>query len=166
MSLKLIASFCAGLLAASLASADTPTIGSETKLPIPRYVSIKASEANARRGPSLTHKVDWVFQRKDLPVRVTGEYGHWRRIQDMDGAGGWVHYSLLSGVRTVVVQEDLLAVHAHPDPSAQVRARLERGVVARLGKCDPTWCRVTTAGYRGWVPRAALWGIGADEIRD
>ena len=28
--------------------------GQETNLPIPRYVSLKADQANVRRGPSLT----------------------------------------------------------------------------------------------------------------
>ncbi len=42
--------------------------GSVTNLPLPRYVSLKASEGNVRRGPSLTHRIDWVFQRKDTPL--------------------------------------------------------------------------------------------------
>ena len=33
-------------------------VGAETGLPLPRFVSMKTSEANIRRGPSLTHRVD------------------------------------------------------------------------------------------------------------
>ena len=80
--------------------------GSVTNLPIPRYVSLKAPEANVRRGPSLSHRIDWVFQRRAMPLKITDEYGHWRRVQDIDGAGGWMHYSLLSGARTVIVREE------------------------------------------------------------
>ena len=69
--------------------------GSVTNLPIPRFVSIKSDECNVRRGPSLSHKIDWVFTRKGMPVEITAEYGHWRRVRDRDGVGGWVHYSLL-----------------------------------------------------------------------
>jgi SH3-like domain-containing protein len=65
--------------------------GPVTGLPLPRYVSLKASEANVRRGPSLTHRIDWVFKRRDMPLRITAEFGHWRRVEDRDGAGGWVH---------------------------------------------------------------------------
>ena len=39
---------------------------------------------------------------------ITAEYGHWRRVQDRDGAGGWMHYTLLSGVRTAIVEADML----------------------------------------------------------
>ena len=74
--------------------------GPVTNLPMPRFVSMKASEGNVRRGPSLTHRIDWVFQRRDMPLRITAEHGHWRRVEDRDGLGGWVHYSLLSGTRS------------------------------------------------------------------
>lgn len=141
-------------------------LGSVTNLPLPRYVSMKASEGNVRRGPSLSHRIDWVFQRRDMPLRVTAEHGHWRRVEDRDGMGGWVHYSLLSGVRTVLVEQDMLALHVRPDPNAPVAAALELGVVARLGDCDLEWCELRTGGYKGWAPKARIWGVGPNEIRD
>jgi len=140
--------------------------GPVTNLPLPRYVSMKATEGNVRRGPSLTHRIDWVFKRRDMPLRITAEYGHWRRVEDRDGMGGWVHYSLLSGSRTVLIEQDLLALHARPDPKAPTVAALEMGVVARLGSCDLEWCQLRSGGYKGWAPKARLWGVGAQEVRD
>ncbi len=140
--------------------------GPVTNLPMPRYVSLKTTEGNVRRGPSLSHRIDWVFKRRDMPLEVTAEHGHWRRVRDRDGAGGWVHYALLSGVRTVIVEEDLLALYQRPDANSQINARLERGVIARLGECGLNWCRVTAAGYRGWAPKRAMWGVKPSEIRD
>ena len=135
--------------------------GDVTNLPIPRFVSLKASEGNARRGPSLSHRIDWVFKQRGMPLQVTGEYGHWRRVRDRDGIGGWMHYSLISGTRTAIVEEDMLPLLAKPDPESPVSALAEAGVVARLGKCVDDWCRITAEGYRGWVPKSAIWG--ADE---
>ncbi|WP_305970122.1 MULTISPECIES: SH3 domain-containing protein [unclassified Mameliella] len=140
--------------------------GPVTNLPLPRFVSLKASEGNVRRGPSLTHRIDWVYKRRGMPLEITAEHGHWRRVRDRDGAGGWVHYSLLSGARTVIVEEDMLSLHRRPDPDSVVVARLELGVIARLGDCGPDWCRLTADGYRGWVDKTALWGVGLDEIRE
>jgi SH3-like domain-containing protein len=140
--------------------------GPETGLPLPRYVSLKASEANVRRGPSLTHRIDWVYKRRAMPLRITAEFGHWRRVEDRDGAGGWVHYTLLSGVRTALVEQDLLDLRARPDPGAMVMARLEAGVIARLSQCVGTWCALSAGGYDGWALRSALWGVGAQEIID
>ena len=155
----------ATLLAVTIASAQERK-GKVTNLPVPRFVSLKTSEGNVRRGPSLTHRIDWVFKRRGMPLRVTAEHGHWRRVEDRDGLGGWVHYSLLSGVRSVIVEKDLLTLRTRPDVKAPATAALEIGVVARLGKCDLEWCRLTSSGYKGWAPKARIWGVNSDEIRD
>ena len=150
-------------IACAAAAAES---GKVTGLAIPRYVSLKASEANVRRGPGLTHRIDWVYKRRGMPLRVTAEFGHWRRVEDRDGAGGWVHYSLLSGVRTVLVEQEVLDISARPDPEAPVIARLEAGVIARLSECEIEWCALTAGGHDGWAAKTALWGVGTDEIVD
>ncbi|THD73247.1 aspartyl-trna synthetase [Thalassobius vesicularis] len=159
-----LAVFCGLFL--STAALSEEERGRETNLPIPRFVSIKAAEANVRRGPGLTHRIDWVFKRRDMPVEVIGEYEHWRRVRDRDGASGWVHYSLLSGNRTVIVDEDLLDLYARPDDTSPIKARLETGVIAHLGECNPDWCKLDAGGYRGWAHKDHLWGVARDEIRE
>lgn len=152
------------------ARADTvaaaPGRGPVTNLPLPRFVSLKASEANVRRGPSLTHRIDWVFTARGMPLQVVGEYGHWRRVRDRDGVGGWVHYTLLSGARTGLVESARAYLYSRPDPSAQVNAELEAGVLVELEKCSAEWCQGRAGGYKGWVAKADLWGVGADEVFD
>jgi SH3-like domain-containing protein len=133
-------------------------VGPVTDLPLPRFVSLKASEANVRRGPSLKHKVDWIFQHPGTPLAVVAEYGHWRKVQDRDGAGGWVHYSLISCRRTVLLQEEAeMLLTAHPD--AKVRAKALAGVIARLDECKGDWCKIEAGGEKGWVPLTSLWGL-------
>ena len=140
--------------------------GPVTNLPLPRFVSLKASEANARRGPSTAHRIDWVYRLRDMPLRVTAEYEHWRRIEDAEGKGGWMHYALLSGVRTVLVTEDMTALRSHAVPEGRTLAYLEAGVVARLMQCEADWCRIQAEGNRGWAPKSALWGVGTAEVFD
>jgi SH3-like domain-containing protein len=150
----------AGLVALVCASKGVAaSVGPSTGLPIPRFVSLKAATANIRRGPSMTHRVDWVFQHQGMPLIVTAEYGHWRRVEDRDGMGGWVHYALLSGNRTVIVDADLVAIRSSPEPDAPIRAEAERGVVARLGECAGGWCQINADGRRGWVTQDQLWGV-------
>ncbi|MGB7318826.1 MAG: SH3 domain-containing protein [Planktotalea sp.] len=156
----------AALFAVLTTTAYAEERGAVTNLPLPRFVSLKASEGNVRRGPSLTHRIDWVFKRRDMPLEITAEHGHWRRVRDREGAGGWVHYSLLSGTRYVLIEQDMLPLYQRPDPSTPVMVRLELGVIARLGKCGPLWCRLTSAGYKGWAPKEMLWGVKPDEIRE
>ena len=138
--------------------------GPVTNLPLPRFVSMRAASANVRRGPSLSHRVDWSFVRRGLPLQVTAEYGQWRRVRDVDGAGGWVHHSLLSGVRTVLVRgEAMVPLHAGASEATAVRAYIEPEAVARLEKCSGPWCLIGADGVQGWAARAALWGVGPED---
>ena len=53
-----------------------------------------------------------------------------------------------------------------PDAAALETVKLEAGVVARLGECTVEWCRLRAGGYRGWAPKARLWGVRPDEVRE
>lgn len=153
----------AGLSGAAIAQ---EALGPVTNLPLPRYVSLKADEANVRRGPSLTHRIDWVFTRREMPLKVVAEHGHWRKVQDRDGAGGWIHYALLSGARTVIVEGEGVDVQARPEAVSPVEAIFEGGVVARLESCTVDWCRIRAGGHRGWAPKTVLWGVLPYEFRE
>ena len=151
----------------SKAVAPEAARGAVTRLPLPRYVSMRAETANARRGPGLEHRVDWEYRMRGMPLRIVAEYGQWRQVQDPDGTGGWVHHSLLSGARTVLVRAEApVVLHAGPGENTAVRAMAEPGVVARLDTCREDWCQVRASGFRGWVPRGALWGVDPGETVD
>lgn len=140
--------------------------GAVTNLPLPRFVSLKASKANARRGPSLSHRIDWVYKRKHMPLEVYAEYENWRRVRDIEGAGGWVHYSLLSGVRTVILTVNMQPLTRAPDEKSTILARFEKDVIAEIEKCNLEWCRLNASGYKGWVPKTSIWGVYEKELKD
>ncbi|MES2142872.1 MAG: SH3 domain-containing protein [Pseudomonadota bacterium] len=144
--------------------ARDPTKGAVTNLPVPRYVTLKTDEGNARRGPGLSNRVDWVFTRAGLPLRITAEYENWRRVEDAEGVGGWIHFRLLSGTRSILVTEDMAALRDDPRSDATVVAQAEQGVVGRLLECNPDWCRVALDGYKGWVQKTAIWGVDPGEV--
>ena len=73
-----------GLMATAATAQEAEARGPVTGFPLPRYVSIQASEAFARRGPSRSHRIDWVFQRRNMPMQVVAEHEHWRRVIDRD----------------------------------------------------------------------------------
>ncbi len=162
----------AGTAPAPLVAGPTPEAGPGqargpvTNLPLPRFVSLKVDKANVRRGPSLAHRIDWVFTARGMPLIVVGEYGNWRRVQDRDGVGGWVHYALLSGARTVIVERDMTPLYQRRDPDSPINAYLEAGVIARVDQCGPLWCRLRAGGERGWTPHAGLWGVREGEVVD
>lgn len=134
-------------------------------LPLPRYVSLRAGEVNMRTGPGVQYPVDWVYQRQSLPVEVIAEFKTWRKIRDWQGTQGWVHQSMLSNRRTVIVIGGMRTMRDGPDPKAQPVAHLEAGVVATLLNCPDgtSWCRVEAAGLEGWLRRVDFWGTLKDE---
>ena len=78
-------------------------VGPVTKLPLPRFASLKTDRVNLREGPSKDHATKWVYERAGLPVEITAEFEIWRKVRDSEGVEGWVLHSLLSGRRTALV---------------------------------------------------------------
>ena len=139
--------------------------GQITNLPIPRFVSLKASEGNIRRGPSLSQKIDWVLLARGIPLKIVDEHEHWRRVIDHEGASGWIHYSLISGARTVLVLKDMSLLYKKPQHGSNVKAKIEVNAIGSLGQCDKQWCFIKFSTRKGWVKRSNLWGLLENEIR-
>ena len=145
----------------------SPVTGAAADREIPRFVSIKAERASLRTGPGTRYPVEWVYTRQNMPVEVVAEFDSWRQIRDWKGTIGWMHSQLLSSKRSVIVTSDAtLPLRRDPRADADAIAKLEPGVIARLLSCEPGWCRVEVAKYRGWLPRNAFWGVRAGEKID
>lgn len=98
-----------------------------------------------------------------MPLEVYAEYENWRRVRDFEGLGGWVHYTLLSGVRYVLVKDELLEMRLLPSIDAQVIAKVPQHNIATLDKCTQDWCRIIDDRYKGWVQKEAIWGVYKNE---
>ena len=140
------------------------TTGRVTRLPLPRFVSLKNSIGYARRGPSKAYPIDWVFQSRAMPLKVIDEYQSWRRVQDRDGEGGWMWYGLLSPTRTVIVETHMIPLRARPDRAGRIVAYCETGVIAALETCTDDWCLLETPEAQGWVETHHLWGLSQAEL--
>lgn len=137
--------------------------GRTTGLPLPRFVSLGADEVNLRFGPGEGYPIAWILTREGLPVEIVEEFDTWRKVRLHDGDLGWIHGSLLSSRRTVLVADAIRALRQTPDPDARIVLRAEPGVIGQLLDCDGSWCRVEIEGRRGWLQRAEFWGVLPDE---
>lgn len=161
----------AGIGRASEAPGHAPGHAKEgpvgTGLPLPRYVSLKSERINARAGPGGQYPIDWVFVRRGLPVEITQEFEHWRKVRDFDGAGGWVHTNLLSSRRTALIRgPQTRDLRREADARADTVARTEPGVIARVLKCRDGWCQVSVADRKGWIVKDQIWGVYPNEQFD
>jgi SH3-like domain-containing protein len=172
----MIAAFAALTLAVVVPSACaqagevTGSIGSQTRLPVPRFVSLKSERVNARMGPTRDHQVIWIYQRAGLPVEVTAEFDNWRRIRDHEGTETWVFHSMLSGRRTGMVQPAGTSTELVPlmnrAGGERIVARIEARVQGTIRSCTGSWCRFTGDGFDGWIEQNRLWGVYPNERMD
>ncbi|GJD94569.1 SH3 domain-containing protein [Methylobacterium iners] len=153
--------------------------GPVTKLPLPRYASLKTDRVNLREGPSKDHRTLWVFQRAGLPIEIIAEFETWRRIRDSEGTEGWVLHSLLSGRRTSIVtagrggdKAAAVPLYARADERSGEEARLQAGVIGSVKNCNGSWCRVIVAlpqrggDVDGYIRQDRLWGVYPNEKVD
>jgi len=132
-------------------------------LPLPRFASLKADEANVRTGPGPRYPVEWILKRKGMPVEIVAEYENWRKIRDFQGASGWVYQGLLTGKRSFIIPSKVASLHKTPAVAAEVVAKLEPEVMGEIRSCSGDWCRVKVSGISGWLERTDLWGVYKSE---
>lgn len=157
-----------GRLLALLLLVATPCLGQDqaprslgpSGLPLPRAASLASDTVNLRTGPGTEYPISWVYNRRSLPVKVLQEFDVWRKIADPDGVEGWAHSSLLTTRRTIMVRGGTpVALRRSADDSSRILLRAEAGVVGNFLDCADDYCRAEIDGTRGWVPRAAIWGL-------
>jgi SH3-like domain-containing protein len=127
----------------------------------PYWTTLRADEVNMRVGPGRDYKIDWVYRRAGLPMKVVRLVEGWRLVEDPDGARGWIVARLLSPERgAIVIGDGLAAMREAAAESAPALWNAEPGVVGRLGDCADGWCRFDVKGREGWVLAERLWGPG------
>lgn len=129
----------------------------------PYWASIVPDAARIRTGPGRNFPAVWEYRRAGLPVKVVQTFPAWRKVQDPDGATGWMQANMLSEARTGMVMGDVRAMHASPSTGAPVIWRAAPGVVGKLRQCRAGWCDFDIKGRRGWIEAAHLWGVERGE---
>lgn len=126
---------------------------------LPRFVSLRSSEANVRVGPGPNYPVEWVYVKAGLPIEVVAEFDTWRKIRDSEGTEGWIHQNMLTSKRHGLIRGKEAVLYSKNDSKSQPLARLQEGVMVDFLKCQGDWCQVRTNGFKGWIQRVFLWGL-------
>lgn len=126
--------------------------------PVPYWASLAQDEARMRVGPSLDYPSNWVYRRRDLPVKVVQVLGLWRKVEDSSGAQGWMHVRLLSDTPTAIVTSEIAPMRESPRDDARSLFRAEKGVVGRLSSCSNGWCAFDVQGQKGFIKAEDIWG--------
>lgn len=155
-----------GALTALLILGLSAPAAAQDKQP-PYWASIASGQAMSRTGPGKNYPGVWLYQRRDLPIRVVKKYENWRLIQDPDGAQGWMLVTLLSDRRTAIVKPgEPRSIRVGPDEGAKVQYHVEHGVVGRISKCGDGWCRIEIGKHEGYIRTSDIWGVSEGEVVD
>ena len=155
-------------LAFLVLAAWTGVIGvAEAQRQPPYWASISAGRALMRTGPGQNYPATWLYIRPDLPIKVVGVNGDWRRIEDPDGTVGWMLVRLLSDQRSGIVRgQAAQPMYESANEASPISYRAEPGVVGRVSDCENGWCQFEVGGRRGYIRMDAIWGVEAGESID
>jgi SH3-like domain-containing protein len=155
-----------GLAALRSLAAEDQSILNPSGLPIPRFVSLKSDEINVRVGPGKRYPIRWTYRRKLLPVQIIEEFAHWRKIQDYEGATGWVQKSFVDGKRTVIIIDKPQTLYREADATSKPVMRVDPLVIGHLKQCKPDWCEVEIQEKKAWIRKSDIWGVTREEVFD
>jgi SH3-like domain-containing protein len=138
-----------------------PGIGAVTKLPVPRFVSLRSDQVNFRAGPGFQYPVTWVYQRAGLPVEIIGEFDVWRQLLAPDGGTGWVHEATLRSRRDFYISLPQVVLRNGASDDAGTAAILKQGDSGLLLRCDKgaDYCKVSIDSRTGYLARSDFWGV-------
>ena len=149
------------IIFSKVCNADT---GNETGLEIPRYVSLKSSDANIRVGPSMNYPIKIKYIIKNYPLKVLEEYDDWRKVEDFKKNIGWIHKSLISGTRTgIILSKNNKKIKLLNTLNGNVIGEIGKGNIVNLEKCKISWCLVSVENFKGWIDKKYIWGVKETE---
>ncbi len=151
--------FLCGLSAFAVVFGGAPLGAQQVKTPY--WASIRAGEVNMRAGPGEDYRIDWVYRRQQLPLKVVRTMDGWRLVEDPDGTRGWMLARFLTRQRSGFVQgQGLAEMRDRSSGAGTLKWRVEPGVVVLLDECAKGWCAVRIGERAGYMPQDRLWGAG------
>ena len=121
------------------------------------FLSLKKNKVNVRYGPSLESPVKFFYKKINLPIKQIDKKENWRRIIDLKNNSGWIHWSQLKPVSAIIPLEDKI-LFKNASNFSKPLAKIKKGRVLNIIKCEGKWCKIKSMNFRGWVKIDNIWG--------
>ena len=121
------------------------------------FLSLKKNKVNVRYGPSFESPVKFVYKKINLPIKQIDKKENWRRIIDLKNNSGWIHWSQLKPINSIIPLEDKI-LFKNPTIFSQPLAKIQKGRVLVIQKCTLNWCKIKSRKFKGWVKVNNIWG--------
>ena len=107
------------------------------------FVSLKKNKVNVRYGPSFESDIKYVYKKINLPIKQIDKKENWRRIIDAKNNSGWIHWSQLKKVNSIISLEDKILFNK-PSKFSKPLAKIKKGRILIIQKCYDIWCKIKT----------------------
>ena len=122
------------------------------------FLSLKKNEVNVRYGPSFESPIKYIYKKINLPLKQIDKKENWRRIIDSKNNSGWIHWSQLKKVNSIIPLEDKI-LFKRPSNFSKPIAKIKEGRLLVIQKCDRGWCKIRSKKYKGWIKINNVWGL-------
>jgi len=121
------------------------------------YLILKNNKVNVRYGPGFDYPIKFIYNKKNLPVKVIDKKENFRRIIDFKNNSGWIHTSQLKkGIAFILLEDQIL--FAKPTKYSRPVLKIAKGRLLVVKKCKKNWCSVKTENNTGWIKNENVWG--------
>ena len=121
------------------------------------FLSLKKNKVNVRYGPSFESPIKYVYKKINLPIKQIDKKENWRRIIDAKNNSGWIHWSQLKKINSIIPLQDKILFN-EPSKFSKPLAKIKKGRVLVLQKCNGIWCKIKTENFKGWIKIDNIWG--------
>ena len=122
------------------------------------FLSLKKNKVNVRYGPSLESPIKFIYKKINLPIKQIDKKENWRRIIDSKNNSGWIHWSQLKPINSVIILEDKI-LFKKPSNFSKPLAKIKKGKLLIVQKCEEKWCKIKTEKFKGWIKNKDVWGL-------
>ena len=70
------------------------------------FLSLKKNKVNVRYGPSFDSPIKFIYKKVNLPIKQIDKKENWRRIIDFKNNSGWIHWSQLKPINSIISLND------------------------------------------------------------
>jgi len=121
------------------------------------FLALKKDKVNVRYGPSFESPIKFVYKKVNLPIKQIDKKENWRRIIDLKNNSGWIHWSQLKANNSIIPLEDKI-LFKKPSIFSRPIAKIQKGRVIIVQKCEKNWCKIKTGKFSGWIKTDNIWG--------
>ena len=122
------------------------------------FLSLKKNKVNVRYGPSFESPVKFIYKKINLPIKQIDKKENWRRIIDLKNNSGWIHSSQLKPINSIISLNNKI-LFKKPSNFSKPLAKIQKGRVLILIKCEKEWCKIKTEKFKGWIKKDNIWGL-------